>query len=92
MIKISDTLVKREGDYKLEKFSLILFDFDKATIDANNKNIVDYIKKRIQTDSEIEIIGYTDRTGSPEYNKQLSKRRADATKQALNRSDAISIG
>ncbi len=43
-----------------------------AKIEGNNKNIVDFISKRIKSQSEIEIIGYTDITGSPEYNKRLS--------------------
>ena len=92
VIKITDTLVRKEGDYKIEKFSLILFDFDKATIEGINKKIVEFMRRRIQPNSEIEIIGYTDRTGTPEYNKQLSKRRADAVKEALNRPDAVAIG
>ena len=92
VIKITDTLVRKEGDYKIEKFSLILFDFDKATIEGINKKIVEFMRRRIQPNSEIEIIGYTDRTGTPEYNKQLSKRRADAVKEALNRPDVVAIG
>jgi len=92
VISIQQKRKNRIGDYEVEKFSLILFDFDKATIEAQNKKIVDFIKSRTKPESEIEIIGYTDRTGSPEYNKRLSQRRADATRDALGRRDAKSIG
>lgn len=92
VISIQQKKKNRVGDYEVEKFSLILFDFDKATIEAQNIKIVDFIKSRTKPESEIEIIGYTDRTGSPEYNKRLSQRRADATRDALGRRDAKSIG
>ncbi len=71
---------------------MILFDFDRATIEAQNKRIVEFIKNRIKPESEIGIIGYTDRTGSPEYNKGLSERRAKATKQALKHTNAKEMG
>ena len=80
------------GDYQIEKFSIILFDFDQSTLDANNKRIIEFIKSRISTDSEIEITGYTDRTGNPDYNLKLSTQRANAVKSAINRKDAIAKG
>lgn len=92
VISIQQKRKNRVGDYEVEKFSLILFDFDKATIEAQNIKIVDFIKSRTKPESELEIIGYTDRTGSPEYNKRLSQRRADATRDALGRRDAKSTG
>jgi outer membrane protein OmpA-like peptidoglycan-associated protein len=76
------------GDYQIEKFSIILFDFDQSSLDANNKKIIEFIKGRISPDSEIEITGYTDRTGNPDYNLRLSKLRANAVKSAINRKDA----
>ncbi|HRP02357.1 MAG TPA: OmpA family protein [Candidatus Kapabacteria bacterium] len=91
IISIEKKRSNRVGNYEIEQFSLILFDFDKATIEVENKKIVDFIKGRIKPESEIEIIGYTDRTGSPDYNKRLSQRRADATRAALGRADAKSI-
>lgn len=92
IITINQKRTNRVGDYEIEKFSLILFDFDKATIENQNKSIAEFIKTRIKTESTIEITGYTDRTGSPDYNKRLSERRAISTKEALNRSNAVTIG
>jgi outer membrane protein OmpA-like peptidoglycan-associated protein len=80
------------GDYEVEKFSLILFDFDKATIEGMNKNIVEFIKKRIKSNSEVQIVGYSDRTGDQEYNKRLSEERAKSTKKELKRIDANAFG
>ena len=81
-----------QGDYEIERFSLILFDFDKATIEGSNKNIIAFIKSRIKDNSEIEILGFADRTGNLDYNQKLAERRAIATQKAIGRIDAKAIG
>lgn len=83
LITIQEKRKEMLGDFEIERFSLILFDFDKANIEGNNKNIVEFIKNRIKTNSEIEITGYTDRTGEAQYNKTLSTKRSENTKKAL---------
>ncbi|MFN3306642.1 MAG: OmpA family protein, partial [Candidatus Kapaibacteriota bacterium] len=83
---------ERVEDYIIERFSLILFDFDKATIEGLNKRIVEFIRNRVQPISQISIYGYTDYTGEEDYNLQLSERRAQATKEALMRPDATANG
>lgn len=92
VVTIKDTVKRILGNFELEKYSLILFDFNKATIEGLNKKIVDFISKRLKADSEIEIIGYTDRTGTPDYNKHLSEQRAKSVKNALKRNNAVSYG
>lgn len=62
-------------DKKIEKFSLIVFDFDQATIPQHQKSILDDIKQRIQPNSKVTITGYTDIIGEPTYNKNLALRR-----------------
>lgn len=79
-------------DYTIEKFNLTLFDFDQAEIGKENIEVIEMIKSRIKPESEIEIIGYTDRTGNSEYNRSLSARRAEAVFKALNRKDATFKG
>jgi outer membrane protein OmpA-like peptidoglycan-associated protein/tetratricopeptide (TPR) repeat protein len=58
----------------------IYFDFDKATLKAaSNKelnNLLELLKKN--PDMQIEISGHTDSKGSDEYNKVLSRKRAQA--------------
>jgi len=92
VITVKEKRVQKIGDYEIEKFSLILFDFDKATIEGNNKKIVNFIKDRIKPESQIEIIGYTDRTGNPDYNFRLAEKRAYNTQQAINRKDGQAMG
>ncbi|MCX6154689.1 MAG: OmpA family protein [Candidatus Kapabacteria bacterium] len=79
-------------DKEIEKFSLILFNFDKADISSKNSKIVDFIKSRFKTNTQITITGFTDRTGDETYNKNLSQRRAEATFKALGNKNASYIG
>lgn len=92
VITLKSKRINRVGDYEIEKFSLILFDFDKSTVESANQRIVDFISKRIKKESILEISGFTDRTGNADYNRKLSGRRADATKNALKRADATVQG
>ncbi len=62
-----------------------LFDFDKATLkpeaEPQLQKVFDDINGK--TESVIEIIGHTDAKGSPQYNKNLSIKRAEAVKKWL---------
>lgn len=63
----------------------IYFDFDKSTIRSNEKENLDRIAREIQRSnpSEVTVSGYTDRSGTSEYNQRLSERRTQAVVQAL---------
>lgn len=61
------------------------FDFDRAVLRAEVKSVLDGLAGRLQ-DAEydrLDIIGYSDRIGSDEYNLQLSERRAWAVARYL---------
>jgi len=79
--------VAQKMSYKvLEKYALILFDFDSVTIKERNKTLIDQIVKRIKEipNATVTVIGHTDSIGKEEYNMALSKRRAQAAyKQIL---------
>ena len=92
LLTIKEKRIERIDDYEIQKFSLILFDFDKSDIIGQNKKIIDLIKSRIKPESIIEIKGYTDRTGDDDYNLKLSDRRAKSTQTLLGRNDAETTG
>lgn len=81
-----------QGDYEIERYSLILFDFNAFTIADMNKSILDLVKSRLKPHSIIEILGYTDRTGNVQYNRMLAEGRAMETAQTLGRLDAVKTG
>lgn len=73
-----------QADRSINKYSLILFDFDKSDISEEDKQIIDlYIIPDIKYKSKVEIFGFTDRIGNAEYNKRLAKARADAVKDYI---------
>lgn len=85
-IKIKQLTIKKKrfeykDDKKIERYSLILFDYNRAELNTRQQQILREIKSRIEPGSTVTIAGYTDRTGDPEYNKQLAmKRVAEAQK------------
>lgn len=77
--------VEQLPDRTVEKFSLILFDFDKADMTPDNQRILDKIVvPAVKFNSVVKIYGYTDRIGEPDYNKKLSTQRAEAIKSYLS--------
>ena len=72
-------------DKTISKYSLILFDFDKAEISEKDKTIIEEnILPEIKFNSTVKIYGYTDKIGKEDYNKNLSERRAAAFKDLLS--------
>lgn len=72
-----------KDDKRIERFSLILFDFDKADITQLHIKVLDEIKKRILPNSKVTIIGYADRTGDSQYNRALAMRRCQEVQKFL---------
>jgi outer membrane protein OmpA-like peptidoglycan-associated protein len=61
------------------------FDFDQAVLRADVKSVLDELASKL-ADAEwdrLDVIGYTDRIGTDEYNQQLSERRAWAVARYL---------
>lgn len=71
------------ADTLFEKYSLILFAFDKAELGPRNMKIIDLIAQRIKPNSRLTILGYTDRIGDFEYNKKLAEARCLEVFKAL---------
>jgi len=77
------TIIKRiiMGETK-EK---VLFDFDKADLKPAGQQIVAEVVKDMKENAQLRahLIGHADSTGSDAYNMGLSKRRAEATRNAM---------
>ena len=84
-IRTSQRQAEQQGLRVQEKYALILFDFDKDTIDGRNRAIVDAIVARIRElpEATVEIVGHTDNIGKEDYNLRLSERRALAVYKLL---------
>lgn len=79
--------VKRvgEGIHLTLKEDSILFDTGKATLTEKAKTNLDKLIPVFTeySDTNIEIYGYTDSTGSPAFNLTLSEKRAESVKNYL---------
>jgi len=72
-----------EGGKLIEKYSLIVFDYNSATLNASNQRLMDRVRDRIQPDSKVKIIGFADRQGKPEYNRELARKRCVEAQRVL---------
>jgi len=84
-IETKQRLAQKQDLKVQEKYALILFDFDKDTIDARNQEIVNKVAARIRElpKATVEIVGHTDNIGKAAYNIKLSERRASAVYKLL---------
>lgn len=64
---------------------LVFFDFDSSKVDAGGANVLDSLAQEIrkQNISAVNVMGYTDTSGSKQYNKRLSIKRANAVRDGL---------
>lgn len=78
---------RQEEGKLIERYSLIVFDFNSAQLNPANQRTMEKVKARIQPESKVRIVGYADRTGNPEYNRALAKRRCIEAQRVLGVSD-----
>jgi outer membrane protein OmpA-like peptidoglycan-associated protein len=78
-------VVSNLDDYKLQSTVTVPFKFDKYTLNDEAKQNLDQVADAIKADKRffIAVEGYTDKTGSRQYNEALSRRRADAVVEYL---------
>lgn len=74
-----------EGIRLVLKEDAVRFDLNKATLTAQAKTNLDKLVPVFKEygDTNIEIFGYTDSSGKPEYNLTLSQKRAETVKTYL---------
>jgi outer membrane protein OmpA-like peptidoglycan-associated protein len=70
---------KTQNQFEVGRLNLIVFDFDKAEISDQNKEMIrKFLDNSIQDNSKTTITGSTDRLGEADYNKELSQKRAES--------------
>ena len=79
-IRREERLAQKEGYKVVEKYALILFDFDRSEIKDRNRAVLDRISARMREvpAAVVTIVGHTDTIGKVDYNVALSKKRAQA--------------
>ncbi|NOY06612.1 MAG: OmpA family protein [Chlorobi bacterium] len=74
---------QRIGNMRIDQYRLLLFDFDRAELSPLNQKILEMVRASITPFSRVIVKGYTDRVGNWEYNKNLSRERAENVWRAL---------
>lgn len=79
-IRREERIAQKTGNKVVEKYGLILFDFDRADLKDRNQIIVNRVLARVAElkGVSMEIAGHTDIIGKEKYNIELSGRRAKA--------------
>jgi OOP family OmpA-OmpF porin len=74
------SVVANIDDYKLQTSATVAFKFNAYKLSDDAKAELDKLVTNVQSDKRffIAVEGYTDSTGSAQYNEELSRRRADA--------------
>jgi outer membrane protein OmpA-like peptidoglycan-associated protein len=75
----------------VEKFSLILFEYDDASFTPQHERTLELIRSKITPVTEVFITGYSDRMGDDDYNQRLSEKRAKSIAKALGISKQSNI-
>ena len=83
-VTIEKKMFEMIEDKEIDRFSLIMFGFDRAELTEANERIAEFAQKRIRPNSTVKIKGFSDRVGDPDYNMKLSRRRALATAEVLD--------
>ncbi len=80
----SEQLAGGQGVTHIERYSLLLFDFDDVSLSDENRSILRFITSRLRPGARVRIIGKTDEVGDAAYNRDLSYRRAQSVARALD--------
>ncbi|MFZ5774723.1 MAG: OmpA family protein [Thermodesulfobacteriota bacterium] len=84
LLKREERIAQKLGSKVVEKYGLILFEFDRADLKDRNQIIVNRVLSRLSAlpSPVMDIAGHTDIIGKEEYNIELSSRRARAVYDA----------
>ena len=86
-------MVNNIDNYQASQRATILFDLNKSTLTKDDMQRLDQLAQSVASLKHyvIQLQGYTDKTGSKEYNLQLSKQRADAVIRYLTTDGKIPL-
>ena len=86
-------MVNNFDNYQPEQRATILFDLNKATLSEDDIQRLDQLAQNVSSLKHyvIQIQGYTDKTGSKEYNLQLSEKRANAVIRYLTTNGKVPL-
>lgn len=73
---------------RIERYSLIVFDYNSAQLNPSNQRLMQRVKERIQPDSKVRITGFADRQGEATYNRELARRRCVEAQRVLGIPDS----
>ncbi|MCX7908282.1 MAG: OmpA family protein [Ignavibacteria bacterium] len=92
--KITVDKKRMEGvtDREYEFYSLILFDFGKSKLEREHKNVLEFLYKRVTSNSQVTIEGFTDNIGDEKINKKISEKRAIEVAKWLGLKNAKTVG
>ncbi len=97
-IEVRDITVRRKrenriADRTINRFQLILFDYDSPQLGRRNERILNtFVRPEITPSSTVRITGYTDRIGEDAYNRTLSQQRALNAARVLRVGDEQAAG
>lgn len=92
-VTTTEKMVEKLNDITVERYSLILFPFDRSDAGPLNERIMnDYVYDRAKPKSVIEVIGHTDVVGLYEHNQKLSERRANTVFNGIQRKTGGKVG
>jgi len=79
--------------FQMAKSVTVLFPVDKATLNDDAKQQIDDLAKQAIGNERyvIEVQGFTDKSGSPDYNNQLSERRAQAVARYMSNQSNVPV-
>ena len=71
------------------RFAPVYFGFDSHSVEGGERGKIDQVAQHLQSGGGTVIVaGFTDERGTPEYNRGLGERRAQAVREALIRAGA----
>jgi outer membrane protein OmpA-like peptidoglycan-associated protein/Mg-chelatase subunit ChlD len=92
VIRREERIAQKTGNKVVEKYGLILFDFDRTELKDRNQVVVNRVLTRVAELNKsvaMNIVGHTDTIGKEKYNVELSERRAKAVYDIIHQAGAV---